>query len=93
MWPHSSGSPAPLHNCVVVVVVPVMVVVVKVVVVVEATQESQAIGQRERRSGNAWHCADVTPLQSCTGSVMRCGFAPLQSSQSMPDHPELQAQV
>lgn len=86
--PHSLGSGTPLHKPVVVDVVAVVVVVV-----VEATQESQAIGQRERRAGNAWHCADVTPLQPSAGSAVRVGSAPLQSSQSVPDQGWSQAQV
>lgn len=69
-----------------VVVDTVVVVVVRVVVVVDATQESHAIGQRERRAGKVSHCADVTPLQSFGGSLVRLGFAPLQSSQLVPDH-------
>ena len=53
--PHSSGSPAPLHNPVEVVAVAVVVVVVRDVVVVDATQESHAIGQSERRAEMASH--------------------------------------
>ena len=83
--PHSTGSTAPLHNPVVVVVVAVVVVAVTVVVVVEAMQESHAIGQRVRRSGKVLHWADVTPLHSGVGSGVRLGFAPLHSSQSVPD--------
>lgn len=79
--PHSSGSPIPLHNPVVVVVV-----AVTVVVVVEATQASQAMGQRGGRPGNASHCADVTPSQSGDGSGMRLGSAPLHRSHIVPDH-------
>lgn len=89
--PHSSGSPTPLHNPVVVVVVADVVVAevvvdVIVVVVVDAMHESHAIGQSAMRAGNAWHCDAVTPLQSGVGSKVRFGFAPLQSSQSGPDH-------
>ena len=53
--PHFCGSPTPLHNPVVVVVVAVVVVVVRDVVVVDATQESHAIGQSERRIGMVSH--------------------------------------
>lgn len=82
--PHSSGSPAPLHNPVVVVAVAVVVVVVAVVVVVDATQESHAIGQSERRSGIISHSAGVMPLQSPAGSGLR--RTPLHPSQSFPLH-------
>lgn len=96
--PHSLGSGVPLHKPVVVDVVPVVVVAVVVVAVVvvavvEAVQESHAIGQRARRSGIAWHCADVTPLQSWAGSGVRVGSAPLQSSQLGPDQGWSQEQV
>lgn len=83
--PHSSGSPSPLHTSVVVVVVPVVVVAVMVVVVVDATQWSQAIGQRAMRPGRVLHCVGVTPSQSGVGSGVPLGSAPLQSSQSVPD--------
>lgn len=91
--PHSTGSTAPLHNPVVVVVVAVLVVEVAEVVVVEATQESHATGQRVRRSGKVLHWANVTPLHSGVGSGVRSGFAPLQSSQIVPDHGPVQVHL
>lgn len=96
--PQSLGSGIPLHNPVVVdvvkvVVVAVVVVAVVVVAVVDAKQVSHAIGQRVGRFGIAWHCADVTPLQSWAGSGVRLGSAPLQSSQLSPDQGWSQTQV
>jgi len=82
--PHSSGSPTPLHNPVVVVAVAVVVVVVRDVVVVDATQESHVIGQSERRSGMVLHCVDVMPSQPFVGSGVRC--TPLHPPQSLPLH-------
>ena len=78
-----------MHRAVVV-----EVVVVMVVVVVDATHASHAIGQIDLRAGNCSHwLGDVTSSQSGDGSGVRSGFAPLQSSQSVPDHGWSQVQV